>query len=93
MISSGRVGVLIPIDFHEIVPGDTFKVEQTVVTRPFAPLKFPPLDTIYAETASFFVPYRLLQDDFEKLMGANPDTAWTQPVDYSVPKLTAPVGG
>ena len=48
-------------------------------------------DNIYLETFFFFVPSRLVWDNFRKMMGErdNPDDS----IDYVVPQLVAPSEG
>lgn len=90
--TSFNVGVLVPFDVQEIIPGDTFKVNTAFVARASTFL-FPTIDNAFLDYSYFFVPYRLLQDNFVKLMGENPDTPYSQPVNYQVRQITAPAGG
>lgn len=87
-----NVGSLVPFDVQEVIPGDTFNVNTALVARTSTML-FPVMDTAYLDISYFFVPYRLLQQNFVKLMGENPDTPYTQPVDYQVRQITSPAGG
>lgn len=87
-----NVGQLVPIDVQEVIPGDTFNVKTSYVARTSTML-FPVMDTAFLDVTHFFVPYRLLQKNFVKLMGENPDTPYTQPVDYQIPQITSPDGG
>lgn len=87
-----NVGSLVPFDVQEIIPGDTFKVDTAFVARTSTML-FPVMDNAFLDVSYFFVPYRLLQTNFVKLMGENPDTPYTQPVDYQVRQITPPAGG
>lgn len=49
IFTSGVVGKVIPIDFQDVVPGDTFKVNTNAIIRPFVPTKFPVMDTLQYE--------------------------------------------
>lgn len=49
ILTSGIVGKVIPIDFQDVVPGDTFKVRTKAIIRPFVPTKFPVMDVLQAE--------------------------------------------
>lgn len=67
-----NVGQLIPLEWREVLPGDTFKEKTTVVTRVTSSFIKPVMDNLFMEVHSFFVPYRLVQDDFERVFG-NPN--------------------
>lgn len=75
-------GLLIPFYWDEILPGDTHKVSATTLARLATPI-VPIMDNFWAETFFFFVPYRLLWENWEKFCGAqdNPgdSTAFTTP--------------
>lgn len=58
------MGELIPIVNLETVPGDKFTISQEVMLR-FAPLVSPVMHNIYVTTHYFFVPNRLLWDEWE----------------------------
>lgn len=63
-----NAGYLIPFFVDEVIPGDTHHLRSTVFLR-FATLLFPLMDNIHVDIQYFFVPMRILQDNFEKLMG------------------------
>ena len=75
-------GLLIPFYWDEVLPGDTHKVAATTLARLATPI-VPIMDNFWAETFFFFVPYRLLWENWEKFCGAqdNPgdSTAFTTP--------------
>ena len=58
------MGQLIPVVCDEAVPGDYFKIGNEVVIR-FQPLAAPIMHEIYATVHYFFVPYRILWDQWE----------------------------
>ncbi len=76
---------LIPILLDDIIPGDTFNVNCTFVARLASPTILPLMDNMYLETFFFFVPYRLVWDNWEKFMGAQHDPADT--IAYTIPIL------
>lgn len=88
---------LIPVLVDDILPGDTFNVNMTFFARLSTPIH-PIMDNIYIDTFFFFVPYRLVWDNWEKMHGAQDDPSDT--IDYTVPviststnaDLTAPAG-
>ena len=77
---------LVPILVDEVVPGDTFNVNLTFFARLATPL-YPIMDNIYLETFAFFVPSRLLWDNWEKMHGAQDDPG--DSIDFTVPVLAA----
>lgn len=87
-----NVGDLIPFYVDEVLPGDTFSVDTSMVCR-MQTLLTPIMDNIYLDTYYFFVPNRLVWDHWRELMGENTESAWVPTVEYSVPQLTAPEGG
>ena len=83
-------GQLIPVYVDEVLPGDTFSVSQTAFARLATPLK-PIMDNIYLDTQFFFVPYRLVWENWQAFMGErkNPDD---DPGIYTIPKITSESG-
>jgi hypothetical protein len=74
---------LYPILVDEALPGDTFNLKMSGFARMSTPL-YPVMDNIIMETFFFAVPYRLVWDNFQKMMGeqANPADS----IDYTVPQ-------
>lgn len=83
-------GKLYPLYWDLALPGDTFKVKPTIFGRIATPLK-PIMDNIYVDMHFFSVPYRLVMDDFKKLMGEqeNPEDS----TNYTIPMMSPPTGG
>ena len=87
-------GKLIPIFVDEVLPGDSFKLKVTTFTRMATPI-FPVMDNLYLETFFFFVPMRLVWDNFQKFKGEqeNPGDS----TDFLIPSWNngtgASVGG
>lgn len=79
-------GKLIPIFVDEVLPGDSFKLKVTTFTRMATPI-FPVMDNLYLDTFFFFVPMRLIWDNFQKFMGEqeNPGDS----TDYLIPTYQA----
>jgi len=73
---------LIPILVDDIVPGDTFNVNMSFFARLATPLH-PIMDNMFLESFFFFVPYRLLWDNFEKFHGSQVDPA--DSIDFTIP--------
>ena len=70
--TSMDVGTLYPIDWQEVVPGDVFKCRAFDVSRVTSSFLKPVMDNLYLDVYHFFVPHRLVYDDFEKVFG-NPN--------------------
>lgn len=61
------IGTLIPIFCEEVVPGDKFKLSTELLVR-MAPLKSPVMHRIDVHTEYFFVPNRLIWDNWQKFI-------------------------
>lgn len=70
--TSMDVGTLYPIDWQEVLPGDVFKCRAFDVSRVTSSFLKPVMDNLYLDVYHFFVPHRLVYDDFEKVFG-NPN--------------------
>ncbi|QXP07973.1 MAG: major capsid protein [Arizlama microvirus] len=65
-------GKLIPIGVQEVIPGDTFQHSTKLLIRT-APLLAPIMHPVRARVHHFFVPYRLIWDDFEDFITGGQD--------------------
>ncbi|AXL14430.1 major capsid protein [Microviridae sp.] len=65
-------GVLVPIFLDEVLPGDTFDMSSTMFCRLATPLK-PFMDNVYIDVHYWFVPNRLVWDNWQKFMGEQED--------------------
>lgn len=83
-------GDLTPIFVDEVLPGDTFALNSTLLVRMATPIA-PFMDNLKVDTHYFFVPCRLLWEHWEAFMGArkNPSDS----IDYVIPQTTAPSSG
>ena len=83
-------GYLIPVYVDEVLPGDTFNLNMTAFARLSTPL-FPIMDNMHLESFFFFVPNRLIWDNWQKFMGqqANPNDS----ISYIVPQQVSPANG
>ncbi|WNK13846.1 MAG: major capsid protein [Microvirus sp.] len=65
-------GYLIPVNVLECLPGDSFKIGVQSLIR-FSPLISPLMDNVKAMFYSFYVPNRILWDQFEHAMTMTAD--------------------
>lgn len=79
-------GYLVPFFVDEVLPGDTFNLKATLFGRLATPV-VPFMDNMYLETFFFFVPNRLVWDNWQKFNGEqkNPDDS----TDFLIPTLEA----
>jgi hypothetical protein len=77
---------LYPIHVEEVYPGDTFTCNLNGFVRLQHPLEAPILDNISVETFWFFIPNRLVWDNWKYFMGEH-DDAWAQDTSYTIPVL------
>ena len=66
------MGKLIPVMCDEMVPGDVFTIGNEVVIR-MQPLVAPVLHEINCFVHYYFVPYRILWDEWEDFITGGPD--------------------
>lgn len=81
-----NAGKLIPILVDEVLPGDTHDLKDHLFGRLATPI-VPFMDNLYLDTHYFFVPTRLVWENWEKFNGAqdNPEDS----TDYIVPQMTS----
>lgn len=80
-----NVGELVPLDVMEVLPGDTFKQRATSVIRVTSSFIKPIMDNLYMEKHSFFVPYRLVYENSERVFGNPNPSAYTGNVLADMP--------
>jgi len=83
-------GYLVPVYVNEVLPGDTFNFKMTAFARMATPI-YPIMDNMILDSFFFFVPNRLIWDNWQKFMGEqnNPGDS----TSYVVPTTTSPEGG
>ncbi len=77
-------GWLIPFYVDEVLPGDTFNLRTSAFARLATPLK-PIMDNMMMETFFFFVPNRLLWDNWQKFNGEQDDPG--DSISFTVPVM------
>lgn len=83
-------GYLVPVLAEEVLPGDVYRGNVTIFARLATPL-FPIMDSLFLETFFFFVPNRLLWDNWKKMMGEqkNPGDS----IAFTTPQIVSPANG
>lgn len=76
---------LVPILVDEVLPGDTANLSLKTFGRLSTQL-VPIMDNLYIDYHFFFVPNRLVWDNWEKMCGAQDNPA--DSIDYTLPVLT-----
>lgn len=69
---SGRMGYMIPIGITECLPGDTFQQATSVFLR-CSPLVTPVMHPVHVTVHHWFIPTRLLWDEWEDFITGGPD--------------------
>ena len=83
-------GYLVPVYVNEVLPGDTFNFKMTAFARMATPI-YPIMDNMKLDSFFFFVPNRLLWNNWQKFMGEQNDPG--DSTSYVVPTTTSPAGG
>jgi hypothetical protein len=80
-------GYLVPVYCEEVLPGDTFKLRMTAFARLATPI-FPVMDNLHLDSFFFFVPNRLVWNNWQKFMGEQNNPA--DSISYVIPKVSCP---
>lgn len=83
--TTGDADYLIPFYMDEVMPADTHKMNSTIFGRLNTPI-VPIMDNLHLDTFFFFVPYRLVQTNFKKMMGEQENPA--DSITYLAPSIT-----
>jgi hypothetical protein len=86
ILTTFDAGKLIPFYVDEVLPGDTFRVRTSAIIRQTTP-KYPVMDDAYIDLYYFYVPNRIVWDDFKRFMGEADETPWMPTKAYTVPKI------
>lgn len=70
-LASMNMGNLVPIAWYEALPGDTIQQATHAFIR-LSPMVAPVMHPVYAKIYHFFVPNRLIWDDFEDFITGGP---------------------
>lgn len=81
-----NAGQLIPFYVDEVLPGDTFSIDQAAIIRMTTPI-FPVMDNCHMDIYYFNVPCRILWKNFKRFMGENDIGPWAQIQEYTIPQV------
>lgn len=87
-----NTGDLVPFYVDEVLPGDTFDMNASVMCRMSTPL-VPVADNCYLDTYFFFCPSRLVWTHFKQFMGENNRNAWVSDIDFEIPQIEVATNG
>lgn len=85
---TAKMGELVPCNLTEVLPGDTFQGHTSLLIR-MAPMLAPVMHPVIARIHHWFVPTRLLWDQWENFITGGPDGKNTA----IPPMATSPAGG
>ncbi len=88
--TSGNVGKLYPFFCQEVYPGDTFKINSTILSRLSSSYLRPVMDNLFLDQYFFFVPSRLVFDKWAQIFGENKSGKWANTTPPTVPTFTNP---
>lgn len=80
---------LVPFFYDEVLPGDVINLDVQSFIR-LATQTVPVLDSMYIDFWFFFVPNRLVWDNWERFMGSQDDP--DDSIDYLIPQVTTDYG-
>lgn len=81
---SARMGYLVPIQLTEVLPGDTFQMATSLFIR-LAPMVAPVMHPVHVRVHHWYVPTRLIWEDFEDFITGGPDGLDQSEPPYIVP--------
>lgn len=88
VLKTCKMGYVLPVGLVEVLPGDSFRHATSVFMR-LAPMLAPVMHPVTVRIHHWFIPTRLLWDDFEDFITGGP--ANTDVSEF--PTITAPSGG
>lgn len=77
---------LVPFYFDEVLPGDSCTIKTNAFIRMKNPI-LPAMDPLYCDIFYFFVPMRLIWNNYKQFFGENDSTAWTRSTMLELPHL------
>lgn len=84
-------GYLYPFACIECLPGDTFNLDTTFLTRMNTPIH-PTMGDAYQDIFWFYVPNRIVMDKWKEFLGESPKDKYLNPVEYTLPRWDGHLG-
>lgn len=81
---------LVPLYVYDVLPGDHWNCKITAACRTAIPI-VPVLDNWQIDLFAWFVPYRIIWDNWPKMMGEQNSPG--DSIAYTVPQMAGPAGG
>ena len=88
-VTTFDVGQVVPVFVEDVLPGDSFSVDTSLVCRLQTPIA-PFFGNIVLDKMFFFVPYRLVWKNWKYFMGEAKDSPWLDETTYTPPTVKAP---
>ena len=88
VLGTCKMGYMLPIGLSEVLPGDSFQHSTSVFMR-LAPMLAPVMHPVQVKIHHWFVPHRLVWDEFEDFITGGPDGLNVS----EFPTVTAPSDG
>lgn len=76
------MGHLVPIQIKDVIPGDIFRGASQAFIR-MQPMLAPIMHPIHVRIHHYFVPYRLIWDDFEEFITKNNEALFVPRIEFS----------
>ena len=88
VLGTCKMGYMLPIGLSEVLPGDSFQHSTSLFMR-LAPMLAPVMHPVQVKIHHWFVPHRLVWDEFEDFITGGPDGLNVS----EFPTITAPSAG
>ncbi|WGL31475.1 major capsid protein [Dipodfec virus UOA04_Rod_1094] len=85
--TSMSIGTLYPLDVTEVLPGDTFRMNEKHVVRLSSAYLRPVMDNCFLDIYYFYVPSRILYDEWENVFGDPNPSAYITTERSEVPHV------
>lgn len=84
VLQTGNMGVVYPITWYEVLPGDSIQQQTSILLR-MTPLVAPVMHPVKVRVHNFFVPNRLIWENWEKFITGEGEYAFPNIIFDSVP--------
>lgn len=92
-VMSMSVGKLYPVKLEEVIPGDDFSEDISFVSRLTSAYLRPVMDDLYMDIYAFYVPGRILYDDYESVFGNPSPSAYVDNDLGQIPTMPQSLSG